>query len=354
MRLIAITLFLVTFVFQPVAAQNYPNYTSVFVNDFADLLDPETEARVEAALQQVKQDRDVEMTVVTIQSRNDYGNAASIEEFATGLFNYWGVGDANRNDGIMVLVARTDRDMRIELGAGYPAIFDDRVKRVIDHYFIPFFRRDEYAAGIEAGVLETIKRTKLVFSDTGKPTFASRLRLEGGNVVDTATSGGWLSWILGLLGVGGGGFGIRRYLRRRPRKCNLCNRKMRHLNETKDDFYLSQGQQVEEALKSKDYDVWYCIEDDHAEIIGYRNWFSFYSACKNCNFRTLDSKRTVITSATTSSEGIARVDYSCQNCKHEYSEKVIIPKKSKSSSSSSGGSSFGGGSSSGGGASGSW
>ncbi len=351
-RLFSIFAILVFFGAQAMA-QSYPDYTSVYVNDFADLLDPETEARIEQALQQVKADRGVEMTMVTIHSRTDYGNSPSIEDFATNLFNYWGVGDATRNDGIMVLVAKSDRDMRIELGAGYPAIFDDRVKRVIDHHFIPFFRQDRYAEGIESGVVETIKRTKLEFTDAGKPTFSSRARLEGENALDIATSGGWVSWILGLLGLGGSAFGVLRHIRRRPRKCDLCNRKMRRLNETKDDFYLTQGQQVEEALESKDYDVWYCVEDDHTMILGYRNWFTFYSACKNCNFRTLHSERTVITSATTSSTGIARVDYNCRNCQHSYSEKVIIPKKSKSSSSSSS-SSFSGGSSSGGGASGSW
>lgn len=70
-----------------IAAQGLPNHTSTFVNDFADLLDPETEARLTALLQQVKQDRGVEMTVVTINSRNDYGQYDAIEPFATALFN---------------------------------------------------------------------------------------------------------------------------------------------------------------------------------------------------------------------------------------------------------------------------
>ena len=344
----------------PALSQTYPDHTSLYVNDFADLIDPETESRIEDALQQVKADRGVEMTVVTINSRFDYGDSPAIEPFATGLFNYWGVGDANRNDGIMILVARQDRDIRIEPGKGYPARFDDRVKRVkrvkrvIDHHFIPYFRKDEYAAGIEAGVLETIKRTELVFGEDGTPTFSSRAKLIGKDFADHATSGGILTWFLGLVGLGGGAFGFRRYRRYRRRRCELCNRKMVLLSEEADDKYLSQGQQVEEAVKSKDYDVWYCEVDDHTQIIGHKSFFKTHAACQRCGFETVSTKRRTLVSATTTSTGKAEVDYTCHHCGDAFTEHVTIPKVTRSSSSSSSGSSFGGGSSSGGGASGSW
>ncbi len=352
MRYVLILILLMPFAVQ---AQNYPAYTSVYVNDFADLIDAETEARIVKSLKAVKAERGVEMTVVTIESRLDYGPSDAIEPFATGLFNSWGIGDPRRNDGILVLVARQDRDMRIELGKGYPPVFDDRVKRVIDHHFIPWFKEDEYAKGIEAGVTETIKRTRLEFTDAGYTT-SSRLRLEADNIASSVRSGGFFAWILGALAIvssGFGGFRFRRFLRNRPRQCDLCGRKMTRLSEESDDKWLAHGQKVEESLNSKDYDVWYCAHDDHVLIEGYRAWFSGYSACPSCDYRTLHSLRTVLSSATTSSSGRARIDYNCRNCDHSYSETVTIPRKSKSSSSSSG-SSFSGGSSSGGGASGSW
>ena len=339
----------------PLWAQNYPDHTSLYVNDFAEIIDPETEARLNALLQQVKSDRGVEMTVVTINRVADYGDFDAIEPFATGLFNHWGVGNAQRNDGIMVLVARDDRQMRIELGKGYPPVFDDRVKTVIDSYFTPWFKQGDYASGIEAGTRETIKRTRLEFTDDGYTT-TSRLRAEGENALQSARSGGVFAWIfgaLGLAGLGGGAFGLRRWLRLRPRKCDLCGRAMERLSEQGDDIHLSHGQQVEERLNSTDYDVWFCRHDDHVMMIGYRNWFTAFAACPKCSFRTLHSKRTVLEAATTSHSGRARVDYSCRNCDHRSTEMVTIPIITKSSSSSSGGS-FGGGSSSGGGASGSW
>jgi len=339
----------------PALAQTYPAYTSTYVNDFAEVIDPESEARITEMLIQVMTERDVEMTVVTVENRLDYGPSPSIEAFATGLFNFWGVGDAKRNDGILILIDHSNRDMRIELGRGYPPVFDDRVKRVIDHHFIPWFKQGDYGEGIKAGVAETIKRTWLEFDDTGY-TISSRLKLEGDNALRSAGSGGLFAWIFGALGLTGAGSGLfilRRWRRNRPKKCALCGRKMVRLSEEADDAWLSHGQKVEESLKSKDYDVWYCAHDDHVEIEGYNAWFSGHSACDNCGFRTLHSQRSVITSATKSSTGRAKVRYDCRNCDHSHTEFVTIPIKSSSSSSSSG-SSFGGGSSSGGGASGSW
>lgn len=334
-----------------VSAQSFPEYQSTYVNDFAQIIDAETESRIVDMLKKARADRDLEMTVVTIDTRHQYGNFSAIEPFATGLFNHWGVGDADRNDGIMVLVAVDDRDMRIELGSGYAPIFDDRAKNVIDHYFLPYFRQDKYAEGIEAGVAETIKRIRLV-GEGGNISFGNKIWLYIENFLYFITSGGIVTWITGLVAALAGGGIFRRFWRNRPRKCGLCNREMVRLTEESEDDYLSRGQQVEESVKSKDYDVWLCRHDDHVLIEGYRNWFTRHKVCNNCDFRTLHSQRTVLEHATTSSTGRARVDYDCKQCDHSYSETVTIPRKTSSSSGSSG--SFGGGSSSGGGASGSW
>lgn len=139
-------------------AQNLPQPLTPFVSDFANVIDEETEARISNDLREFREQSGVEFAVVTINSTKDYGDPVEIEPFATGLFNTWGIGDATRNDGILMLVAVEDRAMRLELGSGYPPEEDDRAKRVIDHQIIPFFREARYGEGIEAGVLETIKR----------------------------------------------------------------------------------------------------------------------------------------------------------------------------------------------------
>ncbi len=153
-RILAIFLFL----FMPLqaTAQVLPDPLSDTVSDFADLLPPDSEARVVAALTKGRAQTGVHVVLVTMDRIADHGGAGHrIEDYAKTLFNQWGVGDASRNDGILVLVARTDREMRIALGSGYEVIWDNAAQRVIDRYFLPAFRDDRYADGIEAGIPAT-------------------------------------------------------------------------------------------------------------------------------------------------------------------------------------------------------
>ncbi|TCO72430.1 TPM domain-containing protein [Rhodovulum euryhalinum] len=144
----------------PAGAQsgNWPALDDLYVNDHATIIDAATEDRLRATLAALKDETGVEMTVLTIPRRADYGAWNNIESFATALFNAWGVGDADRDDGILVLVAHRDREMRLELGAGYPAEWDRVARAVVDDSFLPDFGADRYAQGIETGTAATIAR----------------------------------------------------------------------------------------------------------------------------------------------------------------------------------------------------
>jgi len=151
------------------AERSLPDYTSTTLNDFAQLLTNDAAGRVEDALKTLKTDHGVEMTVVTLDTRHDFGPWATMERFATAIFNHWGVGDAERNDGIMVLVLRQDREMRIELGRGYDRDWDWVAQKVIDEFFLPRFREDAYSVGIEAGVNATIREIALPLAQGRAP-----------------------------------------------------------------------------------------------------------------------------------------------------------------------------------------
>lgn len=327
-----------------------PGYSEVYVNDYADLLDKGAEDRIRADLIELYDNTGVEMTVLTIERMADYGHGGTIESFATRLFNTWGIGNAQRNDGVLVLVSRFDREMRIELGSGYGFARDGDMMRVIDTVFLPAFRNDNYQAGIEAGVDETIYQIAGFYPGTydsgdlqrGFTTIWHKLKQAG----------------LGILAVilapfAALGLWLRRYLRYRPRACEQCGTMMQMAGEEADDEHLDGGQKLEEFLKSVDYDVWHCPDCGHMTIKRFASWFSRHGSCPKCNYRTMRTTTTVLEHATTSSTGRKRVDYDCKNCHYTNSEIRTIPKKTKSSSGSSR-SSFGGGSSSGGGASGRW
>ena len=335
-------------------AFNVPGYQELYVNDYADLLDAEAEARVRGHLIELYEHTGVEMTVLTIENMGRYGHQGAIEPFGTKLFDTWGIGHSVRNDGVLVLVSRFDREMRIELGKAYGRSRDDDMQRVIDFAILPNFRQDAYQRGIERGVEETILEIAGVYP---------------GNYDGGTLTHGWQKisrwvrgigeWFYALLLVPLGGFALwlRRYFRFRDRPCPDCKAAiMDRAGELADNAHLERGQIVEEHVHAVDYDVWQCPNCENVEIKRYPSWFSSYEKCARCAYRTMSSQSTTLTAATTSSTGLMQVDYHCKNCEYENSVTRIIPKVSKSSSSSggSGGSSFGGGSSGGGGASGSW
>ncbi|WP_371224800.1 TPM domain-containing protein [Roseovarius sp. 2305UL8-3] len=335
----------------PLTAQIYPDYDEVYVNDFGNLLTIGQERSIRDQLKDLRNETGIEFTVVTIGLMSDYGHVGAIEPFATGLFNYWGIGNSARNDGVMMLVSRYDREMRIEVGSGYGAAKDAPMKRIIDKTIIPYFKQDDYGVGIEKGVAAVIH--DLTGAWPGEDTFMQKARGTTGRVIDA------LGFFLVPIGGVFAGFGYWFYRRRkryRPRICPNDGTKMQLLAEHWDDQYLKPGQVREEQLESVDYDVWECPECAHRKVEAYEAWSSKYGACRECSYRALEGESTTLQHATTSSTGRRRIDYNCHNCHATYAVEKVIPKVSKSSSSSSsgGGSSFGGGSSSGGGASGSW
>jgi uncharacterized protein len=275
-------------------AQSVPPPLTPYVSDFANLIDPETEARITTRLTELRQELDLELAVVTIETRFDYGNVKDIETFANNLFNTWGIGNATRNDGALILVARSDREIRIELGSSYGPIFDDRMALVIKHHFLPYFKGDQYAEGIEAGTYEAIKRLQPTYDITDPSTLEKPSLL-----TSFKRTAFWraLQDKLPILVF----LGIVAYL-----------------------YFENRMRDVLVGLKR----------------------------CPNCNRRQLQRKRTVESEATTQTRGKEVLETNCTSCDYESEEHRIIPMFSKSSSNGSGG--FGGGSSSGGGATGRW
>lgn len=132
-------------------ADPYPGHASLEVNDLAGVIDPDTKARIKEALVTLRAETGVEATVLTIASRTEYDASDSLESFATGLFNSWDIGNKERNDGILILVVANDREMRIELGAGYGPQYDIPAQDIINAVMLPAFRAGDLSAGIEAG-----------------------------------------------------------------------------------------------------------------------------------------------------------------------------------------------------------
>lgn len=77
----------------------------------------------------------------------------AIEQYATRVFEAWKLGDTQRDDGILILVALQDRRMRIEVGQGLEGTVPDVLAgRIIDQEMKPRFQTNDYAGGLEAAI----------------------------------------------------------------------------------------------------------------------------------------------------------------------------------------------------------
>lgn len=131
----------------------YPQPGAGYVTDIANLLTDEEEEEIEQWLWKVEEKEGVEIAVVIINSMKEYkGAPQTIESFATGLFDSYGIGNMPLNNGVLLLVSRNDRKLRIELGKFYGHTRDADAKKIIDGTIVPHFKNDRYAKGIKEGV----------------------------------------------------------------------------------------------------------------------------------------------------------------------------------------------------------
>lgn len=77
----------------------------------------------------------------------------TVEQFATRVFDQWKLGRKGVDDGALLLVAKDDRKLRIEVGYGLEGVIPDAVaKRIIEEEIVPRFKQDDFYGGIAAGV----------------------------------------------------------------------------------------------------------------------------------------------------------------------------------------------------------
>lgn len=360
---------------QVVQAQSgYPTWEDLYINDFAQVVDSSHESQIRALLQDLYDTTDVEATVLTINSISDYDTGdGTIESFATNLFNEWGIGDAERNDGILLLVAIEDRELRVELGSGYGPADEDGLGGIIDQVIIPHFQEGDFSLGIVEGTQAIVTRVqgKVTTSLTSEDQLIESSPVSvPASSTPSAFSGidkDAIPWLAGggTAGILGASWaGLSRFRRYRRRICSACNiTDMVRLDESADDALLQEGQRLEESLQSVDYDVWQCPNCQHHEIVPYVAWFSRYKKCPQCDHRAMEVNSTVVSQPTYTSSGLRHTTYDCRNCTYRDTKESTIPRKVQSNSSSSSfgsrsssssRSSFGGGRSSGGGRSGKW
>lgn len=125
-----------------------------FVNDFANILSSAARQNLEQKLTQLEQDSTIEITVVTVESLG----GTTIEEYAVKLFENWQIGKKDQDNGVLLLIAPNERELRVEVGYGLePVLTDSQAGRIIRNIITPEFKKGDYDTGVVNGVAAITK-----------------------------------------------------------------------------------------------------------------------------------------------------------------------------------------------------
>lgn len=139
-------IFLLSFSFTAFAVE-YPKATN-FVNDYSNVIDDNVEMEINKLSKDLKEKTGAEIAVAVVESLDNQ----SVEEYATGLYRAWGLGDKEKNNGVLLLVSTGDRKIRIEVGYGLEgAINDGKSGAILDTYVVPYLKNNDYSNGVKNG-----------------------------------------------------------------------------------------------------------------------------------------------------------------------------------------------------------
>jgi len=136
-------------------AVDFPKPTPYkYINDYVGVVEPEYVQKIISVGKELEDKTTAQVTAVIIDSLQ----GITIEEYAVELFRRWGIGQKGKDNGVLLLVAINDRQMRIEVGYGLEgAIPDGKAGRIRDEYIIPYFKEGDYSKGIYYGYLALAK-----------------------------------------------------------------------------------------------------------------------------------------------------------------------------------------------------
>jgi uncharacterized protein len=119
------------------------------VVDQAGVMTAETRSDVESKLKNLEDKSGIQLVVATVKSLQ----GSDIETYANQLFRFWKLGDAKKNNGVLLLVAPSEHKVRIEVGYGLEGTLTDALSSVIiAGAIIPRFKTHDFSGGIERGV----------------------------------------------------------------------------------------------------------------------------------------------------------------------------------------------------------
>ncbi|MDQ2657179.1 MAG: YgcG family protein [Bacteroidota bacterium] len=200
MKRLILAFFLLTPIF--LAAQPpVPELWDVRVHDQANALTPAFVNQLEQLLKAYEDSTSNQIAVLIIKTLD----GAPIEDYTFQVAEHWKLGQADKDNGVLLFVAIDDRKVRIEVGEGLEGVLPDAIcNQIIRNEMAPHFRQNNYAGGIGAAVTSIIRAIGGEYQADQSPGTGRRGR--GGSVWGTLIILAIIIFISRMGGGGGGGF----------------------------------------------------------------------------------------------------------------------------------------------------
>jgi uncharacterized protein len=180
---LAAALMVALFAIAPAFAINFPALTGRVV-DQANVIQLDTRSAIEQKSADLEEKSGIQLVVATVNSLE----GQEIEPYANELFRKWGLGEKQKNNGVLLLVAPNERRVRIEVGYGLEGTLTDALSKVIiSNAMAPRFKAGNFGEGISRGIDDIIT---VLTTDASEWQQRPSLRLDHQQTVDPA------DWIL--------------------------------------------------------------------------------------------------------------------------------------------------------------
>jgi uncharacterized protein len=128
-----------------------------YVNDTAGLLSAETRSQVERFLRDFERSDSTQIAVLTVPSLE----GEDLEGYAIRVAQAWGIGQKGKDNGALLLIAKEERAVRIEVGYGLEDRLTDLLAgRIVDQEIVPRFKAGDFDGGVKAGVQAMVDATR--------------------------------------------------------------------------------------------------------------------------------------------------------------------------------------------------
>lgn len=186
------------------AAQPPPPALTAPVNDFANVIDPGTEQQIDALIRRLQ---DASGDVIVVAAVKTFQPWADLPSYAVQMFENGGkgIGQQGKDNGILIVLAVDDRQVRVEVGYDIEGfVTDGFAGEVSREVMVPFFRSGDYGQGLLAGATRIAQRVAEGRNvDLGLAPVEGRR--SGRNTRINIPSGAWIILLIILLNLMGGG-----------------------------------------------------------------------------------------------------------------------------------------------------